>query len=221
MTVQLQPLEIKGIAIAQLVPIERKKIASGLDYIGFVPGLGSVGGVARLIGAISVMIFCSIKAAHAKDAEKENLLMWRTVAAHEALRGLCEITWIFNVLPASFACCVADIRSLPGTRSGSLSDEEYLTNQTRYKPIQSVISSDSCFAHGNYIYKDNSPRSGAIHYSYKKYDGNQVIWRTLTSHGGEMVSNYSRTDGIVLKKGYKAEPHLTQPATYIVKETEA
>lgn len=207
----VQPLQITGLAIAKLDPIERNKIARGLDYVGFVPGLGSVGGIARLIGAITALIFCSIKLADAEGAQKENLLIWRTVAGHEALRGLCEITWIFNILLASLlACCVTD--SAFSDTDYNLNDEQYVANRTRYKPILGILSLGGPFAHGNYIYKDTSERSEAIHYSYKKYDGNQVIWRSIISR----FDGYRGTEGVVLKLTYSAERDTTRPANYIV-----
>ena len=50
----------------------RNSIASGLDYVGYLPGIGSVTGVARLIIGITFKIIYSIKAVHtALDSDKK------------------------------------------------------------------------------------------------------------------------------------------------------
>jgi len=214
-----QPLQFKDVAAhGRLEPIERNKIARGLDYVGVVPGLGSVAGVIRLIGGIASMIFCSIKADYAEGTQKENLRIWQTVARNEALRGLCEITWLFNIVFVLHFKYCATLWGIP--ESSRLRDGDYATHKKRYEPFQGFILRESCFAYGTYIYKDNSERSSRLHYSYDKYDGNQVLWRSIIEKGVGPWNRggYVGTEGLVLSKNYQAEADPVQEATYNVKK---
>jgi hypothetical protein len=150
--------EVSSIQIVNA--IERNKIARGLDYVGFIPGLGSVSGLARLITGIAVMIFYCIKAAHANSGEKEHLFMWSTIAGHEALRGVLEIAWLFNILHA-------------------LPCEKKYTPQMGDKFTDIIEAAEyPGVAHGKYIYKDDQ---NMLHYSDKNHDGSQVLWRKFTA----------------------------------------
>lgn len=194
------PLTLNGASTMALILIERNKIASNLDYVGYIPGLGSIAGVARLIAGIAMMIFYSWKAANTDGAEeKKNLYIWSNQAKHEAVRGLCEITWICNLMILCNASC-ADSRKNPDEK-GDLTDAE----SVKYQSIKGVIPRESYAAYGNYFYKDNNNRSEALHYSWKSYDHNQVIWQSVLRHSvSDLAANkaYIGTQGIVIKEGY-------------------
>src|SRR5271167_5263291 len=82
--------------LAVLQATKRNNWARGLDYVGYIPALGTVAGVARCIGCAVAAVFWTIKKSQT-ESETPEIRKYQQMACAEAIRGLLEITWVLNI----------------------------------------------------------------------------------------------------------------------------
>lgn len=188
-----------------------RKFPLWLDYLGFIPGVGSGVGIVRLIVGIAMAIFYSIKAATTDmNQDKQTHRFWSAQAAAEAFRGIMEITWFFNLINVPLSCGYI---SSYEEETNLLSDE--LAGQRPLKLVtEGVIATETCIPHGRYIYIDNHDRSKATHYSSKNYNNKDAIWHGIVMPRHGDFGGYQGAEGYVLKEGYQAQPVPQTVATY-------
>jgi hypothetical protein len=150
----------KAIGIVDVHPINRAWIARYSDYIGNIPGIGSVIGILRLISGFALGIFYAIaKLCTTDENRKTYYSVMSSSSFSEAQRGIWEI-FPFASLVCYMVCKFLDDYKNPMSPQ--------------------VIGKINHFPHGNFIYSyyrenENKQKILEVLYGWREHRGTIIV----------------------------------------------